>query len=154
MADMHGGTETRGAGERAGAGRKRSGMEDLRESLRSYDLGDTSPEMAFDAVICTLERAISGGEDRKLESALRDDLQELARACGRHRQAEAESFRWPAFLNAVREHLGAEADPELAVRAVFHAVRRAIPAAEAEDIASQLSSDLREVWLRPEAEPA
>lgn len=110
-------------------------------------------EAAASAVLCTLERAISGGEARKLVAELPVGLRDFLRQCERHATAEAESMPLPSFLGAVADHLDVETEDALAVtRGVFEAAREYVDVREAEDVASQLSTDVREIWLRPTAE--
>jgi uncharacterized protein (DUF2267 family) len=103
---------------------------------------------AFMAVMCIFSQRLSRGEARHVLLGLPNTIRPLLTTCMLHRDEESDVFDRAELLRRVGEHLGTDADSsELAVRAVFSAVKRFLPEKDVEGAASQLPPDLRSLWL-------
>lgn len=134
----------------SGAERSRILMEDL------GTIGTRKPvpvQRAAEAVLCTLEQRLSGGEAKKLSAELPESVRELIRRCEPHREAPAAAFGRAEFLQRVADHLGVSvSEAELITRAVFEAVRRQVSIQEAKYVERQLPDELAEMWRYPRPE--
>jgi uncharacterized protein (DUF2267 family) len=103
---------------------------------------------ALAAVLCTLSRRVARGEARHLYLDLPPTLQPLIEQCALVREERPDVFHRTAFTNRVARELklsGSQA--EAITRVVFDAVQRVLRPKEVKDIASQLPSDLKDLWL-------
>lgn len=132
----------------AAPARPLSRFEEFLHELRANPLVPPEQErQAAEAVLCTLAQRLSGGEARDLLEELPRRLRELLRPCKPQLHEPAPAVGRDAFILTVAERLGATtAQAEAITRAVFAAVRRQISPKETRDIASQLPTDLRELW--------
>ncbi|MCY1041550.1 DUF2267 domain-containing protein [Corallococcus sp. bb12-1] len=106
---------------------------------------------AASAVLCTLGRRLSDGEDVKLYRALTGGIGEILGACSVHRgSSRARRIGRDEFMSDVADHLKIKVDqaPRV-VAAVFTAVRDRIPEEEVAAVASQLPADLGDYFRRP-----
>ncbi|WP_223783251.1 DUF2267 domain-containing protein [Myxococcus faecalis] len=106
---------------------------------------------AAHAVLCTLARRLSDGEDVKLMRALGDDIGELIGECTILRgPSHAKRMKREEFISDVADHLGIKVDQAFRVMTVvFTAVRDRIPEDEVAAVASQLPADLADSFRRP-----
>jgi uncharacterized protein (DUF2267 family) len=103
---------------------------------------------ALSAVMCTLSRRVSGGEARNVYLGLPESLRPLVAQCILHRDERASVFDRDEFIARLSDHLATDAaTAEAIARAVFAAVRSAIPDSEVRHVADQLPDDFRELWL-------
>ena len=106
---------------------------------------------AADAVLCTLARRLSDGEDVKLMRALGDRIGRIIGACDIHRgSSHARRMTRDEFMTDVADHLRIPVDQAFrVVTVVFTAVRDRIPEDEVAAVASQLPADLADLFRRP-----
>ncbi|RJS25234.1 DUF2267 domain-containing protein [Corallococcus sp. H22C18031201] len=106
---------------------------------------------AASAVLCTLARRLSDGEDVKLMRALPGGIGQLLGACEIHRgPSHAKRMHRAEFIGDVADHLRIPVDQAFRVlTAVFTAVRDRIPEDEVVAVASQLPADLADLFRRP-----
>ena len=116
---------------------------------RLCELGPLEPELAEAAaisVLSTLERRILPKEARDLEAQLPRKLVEFLPPPDK-RPPRPHRFGREEFLQSVAEDLRKPPEEvEPIVRAVFRAFREQISEGEAEDVASNLPSDLQALW--------
>ncbi|MBZ4421148.1 DUF2267 domain-containing protein [Myxococcus sp. RHSTA-1-4] len=114
--------------------------------------GGMSPHVAEQAavsVLCALEQRIFSEEAADLEAQLPRKLTELLHRCERHEEELPGKFGREELLKRVGEDLSLNPDAvEPVVRAVLDSIRHLISEGEAEDVMSQLPSDLRDLWGR------
>jgi uncharacterized protein (DUF2267 family) len=101
-------------------------------------------------VLCTLERRLSYGEDLKLIQALGEIGQKIGK-CEVHRgPSHARRMDRDEFLSDVADHLRLPVDQAFRiVTAVFTAIRDRLPEQEVAAVASQLPSELADMFRRP-----
>ncbi|HZI10328.1 MAG TPA: DUF2267 domain-containing protein [Myxococcus sp.] len=106
---------------------------------------------AADAVLCTLARRLSAGEDLKLMRALGDRIGRILGACEIHQGTDhAKRMGRDEFISDVADHLRIPVDQAFrVVTVVFTAVRDRIPEEEVAAVASQLPADLADLFRRP-----
>ncbi|MFP2910883.1 DUF2267 domain-containing protein [Pyxidicoccus sp. 3LFB2] len=106
---------------------------------------------AAEAVLCTLARRLSDGEDVKLMRALGDRIGQLIGACSIHRgPSHAKRMTRDEFMTDVADHLRIPVDQAFrVVTTVFTAIRDRIPEDEVAAVASQLPADLADLFRRP-----
>ncbi len=106
---------------------------------------------AADAVLCTLARRLSTGEDVKLMHALGDRIGRLIGACEVHRGTDHfKRMGRDEFISEVADHLRIPVDQAFrVVTVVFTAIRDRIPEDEVAAVASQLPADLADLFRRP-----
>ncbi|RKH25723.1 DUF2267 domain-containing protein [Corallococcus praedator] len=107
---------------------------------------------AASAVMCTLARRLSEGEDVKLFRALSGGIgEEILGACTVHLgPSRARRIGRDEFMTDVADHLKIKVDQAArVVAAVFTAVRDRIPEEEVAAVASQLPADLGDYFRRP-----
>lgn len=110
----------------------------------------TEPRASAEAVLCTLDRRLSLGEAEELIEQLPEGFQRLLRRCDKHPRSPSERMDKAAFITDVADHLGVDPqEAERVVRAVFTGVRDRLSEDDIEDVASQLPSDLADLWRRP-----
>lgn len=113
-------------------------------------LDEQLAEKATVSVLCAVDRRITAEEARHLRAQLPSRLQELVQRCELHAGEKPEKFGREELFQAVAEDLGKGADEvEPIVRVVITALRAHVTEGEAEDVADQLPTDLKELWLRP-----
>lgn len=99
------------------------------------------------AVVYTFSQRLSGGEARDVFLGLPDDVRALLGDGIAERDETAATFDRSQLLAKVGDALGTP--PEIAediVRAVLAAIQHFLPAKEICDVASQLPTDLRDLW--------
>lgn len=103
------------------------------------------------AVLCTLARRLSDGEDVKLMRALPGGIGLMFGTCEIHRgTSHARRMDRDEFLGDVADHLRIPVDQAFrVVTAVFTAIRDRIPEEEVAAVASQLPADLADLFRRP-----
>ncbi len=124
----------------------------LVEALAREGLGArTEATRAAEAVMCALAQRISGGEFEDLRTLLPEPFRGRLMVCERHAAQPPRTVRTAEeFYGIVAQDLGRDpAEVEATVRAVFAAMRAVLPEREAEDVASQLPSELQALWRRP-----
>ncbi|WP_338866440.1 DUF2267 domain-containing protein [Myxococcus stipitatus] len=106
---------------------------------------------AAHAVLCTLARRLSDGEDVKLMRALGRDIGEIVGECTILRgPSHARRMHRDEFIGDVADHLKIPVDQAFRVMTVvFTAVRDRIPEDEVAAVASQLPADLADSFRRP-----
>ncbi|QSQ15735.1 DUF2267 domain-containing protein [Myxococcus landrumensis] len=106
---------------------------------------------AAHAVLCTLARRLSDGEDVKLMRALGSDIGEIVGECTILRgPSHARRMHRDEFIADVADHLKIPVDQAFRVMTVvFTAVRDRIPEDEVAAVASQLPADLADSFRRP-----
>ena len=106
---------------------------------------------AAEAVLCTLARRLSDGEDVKLMRALGPGIGRLIAACEIHRgPSHAKRMSRDEFMTDVADHLRIPVDQAFrVVTTVFTAIRDRIPEDEVAAVASQLPADLADLFRRP-----
>jgi uncharacterized protein (DUF2267 family) len=108
-----------------------------------------SAAAAFSAVMCAVSDRLSGGEVRDVALSLPSGIRELVERCTLHRGEPGIVFGREGLVDRVAEHLAIEdEDAPPIIGAVFRAVKRVLPWKEVAAVASQLPSDLRELWER------
>lgn len=109
------------------------------------------PRAAAEAVLCTLARRLSVGEDVKLMRALGEGIGRLLGACSIHRgSSHARRMSRDEFMTDVADHLRIPVDQAFrVVTTVFTAIRDRIPEDEVAAVASQLPADLADLFRRP-----
>lgn len=116
---------------------------DRRASLPPH----VTPGAAFAAVMCCFARRLSAGEVRHVLLGLPASVRTLVDRCARHRGERAAVFGRDELLQDVAEHLAASPeDAERITLEVLRAVKRALPQLTSVEVASQLPSDLFELW--------
>lgn len=103
---------------------------------------------ALSAVMCVLSQRLSAGQAGHVLGELPEPVAGLFRACAIHRGEHGARFERPEFLRRVAVHLDID-DPrraEAVARAVFAAVKRAIPEYEIDRVSSQLPRELDRLW--------
>jgi Uncharacterized conserved protein (DUF2267) len=103
------------------------------------------------AVLCTLARRLSPGEDVKLMRALSGGIGTMLGTCEIHRgPSHARRMDRNEFLTDVADHLRIPVDQSFrVVTAVFTAIRDRIPEEEVAAVASQLPAELADLFRRP-----
>lgn len=118
----------------------------LRHLAAVSGMSEDQAERAAVAVLCALEQRLFAGEARHLEAQLPSKLRELIHRCPLHAGSAPHRFGREEFFRIVAEDFGPTDDLERIARTVIGAVRDQISPGEAEDVASQLPHDLRELW--------
>lgn len=119
--------------------------------LRKRGVSPELAEPAAEAVLCTLQLRLSGGEDHKLLAELPLPLRELLRRCQPHRFAPALSFGPDEFIQRVADHLSLSQEKARSlIRVVFEATRRQLSTREAISVYAALPLGLKELWLGKE----
>jgi osmotically-inducible protein OsmY/uncharacterized protein (DUF2267 family) len=99
------------------------------------------------AVLCALSLRMSREDAQLLAAVLPGELNRLVHPCVRHRRDAPDAFDRTEFLRRVADHLLVSPEQaEFVARAVFAALKNRVPAAEIQDIATQLPSELKELW--------
>lgn len=102
---------------------------------------------ALSAVLCAFSRRLSGGEARDVFLGLPEDVRVLVDRCLADRGEAADTFDRDQLLAKVADSLGTPpAVTDEIVGVVLSAVQRFLPAKEIRDVASQLPTDLRDLW--------
>ncbi|WP_164013709.1 DUF2267 domain-containing protein [Pyxidicoccus trucidator] len=106
---------------------------------------------AAEAVLCTLARRLSDGEDVKLMRALPGGIGRMLGTCSIHRgTSHAKRMGRDEFIGDVADHLRIPVDQAFRVlTVVFTAIRDRIPEDEVAAVASQLPADLADLFRRP-----
>ena len=106
---------------------------------------------AVEAVMCALAQRLAAPEFDQLRELLPEPFRTRLTACERHAVAPRPELRGAEqFYEVVAEDLDRSPDEvEPTVRAVFAAVRAQLGEGEAEDVSSQLPSELEMLWRRP-----
>lgn len=128
--------------------------------FRDIERSGALPELvtatqAFSAVMCTLlGRLPDDASAAELANALPLSVRELVSRCPVHRATRSpshEDVSAAEFVRRVAEHLNVDLDTgEEITRAVFAAVQPVLPTAERDEVARELSEDLRSLWREPE----
>jgi uncharacterized protein (DUF2267 family) len=120
-------------------------------ALVSAGAGNTErAEAAAVAVLCEVERRISGGEARDLNTELPWALRDLLRRCELHPKARPERFGRDALLGRVAEALAVDdAEAERLTRIVLSTARALLSEKEASDVVAQLPPDIAALWAPP-----
>jgi uncharacterized protein (DUF2267 family) len=124
-------------------------LEELQYS-KELQVNHLSAPDAARAVLCTLERRLSYGEDLKLLRALRE-IGKTIGDCDVHRgSSHARRMDENEFLTDVADHLRIPVDQAFrVVTVVFTAIRDRLPEDEVAAAASQLPADLADLFRRP-----
>jgi uncharacterized protein (DUF2267 family) len=102
---------------------------------------------AFSAVMCLLAQRLSAGEARDLVLGLPRSLRPLVGRCALHGATEVATFDAGGLVTRVAAHLSTgEPQAHTIVRAVFRAVKDALPAEQVHQTAGQLPAELRALW--------
>ncbi len=106
---------------------------------------------AAEAMLCTLARRLSDGEDVKLMRALPGGIGRMLGSCSIHRgPSHAKRMGRDEFIGDVADHLRIPVDQSFrVVTAVFTAIRDRIPEDEVAAVASQLPAGLADLFRRP-----
>lgn len=108
---------------------------------------DVRPADAARAVLCALALRMHKDDAQLLAGVLPGELSRLLHPCVRHRRDVPEVFDRPEFLRRVADHLLVSPEQaELIARAVFAALKNRVPAADIQEVATQLPGDLKELW--------
>lgn len=127
----------------------REALLDEIEARAPLPAGATAAD-AFAAVMCIFSERLSGGEARDVLECLPASLRPLVARCIVHRDERATTFGRSELIRRIADHLGtSEARAEQIARVVFAAVQRLLPPKEVRDAASQLPSDLGDLWMAP-----
>jgi uncharacterized protein (DUF2267 family) len=106
-------------------------------------------ECAAVSVINALRHRIQPGEARDLQAQLPRKLLEMLPKEGQEKPVRAFGKSREDFLRVVAEDLGKDvSEVEGIVRAVFQGLREHISEGEAQDVESNLSKDLQDLWRR------
>jgi len=118
---------------------------------REVSVNRVSGRDAAHAVLCTLARRLSDGEDVKLMRALGGDIGDLIGECTILRgPSHARRMHRDEFISDVADHLRIPVDQAFRVMTVvFTAIRDRIPEDEVAAVASQLPADLADSFRRP-----
>jgi uncharacterized protein (DUF2267 family) len=121
------------------------------ERLGAAGLGSRERcEAAAVAVLCTLERRISGPEARDLNEELPWALRDLLRRCELHPRARPERFGRGELVARVAEDLEVdEVEAERITREVLSVTRGMLSDKEASDVMAQLPPELHALWAPP-----
>jgi uncharacterized protein (DUF2267 family) len=127
------------------------GFLDELQNSRELEVNEVDAREAATAVLCTLARRLSDGEDVKLMRALPGGIGQLIGACEIHRgPSHARRMNRAEFLTDIADHLRIPIDQAVRVMTVvFTAVRDRIPEDEVAAVASQLPADLADAFRRP-----
>lgn len=107
-------------------------------------------QKATASIVCTLEQRLTGEEAFDFEAQLPAKLRELLVRCERHEGAPASKFGLQEFYQRIGDDIGKGPNEVVGVvRAVFLALKGQISKGEADDVASQLPLDLKEIWIYP-----
>lgn len=102
------------------------------------------------AVLCQLERRISGGEAADLNRELPWAMGDLLRRCELHPRSRPERYGRDELLARLAEELEVDAtEVEPMVRTVLSTVRGLLSDKETTDVMAQLPSDLQALWAQP-----
>jgi len=122
----------------------------LKDLCAMGNLDEAFAERAAVTVLGLLEQRIFGQEVKDLESQLPFKLRELLAQVPHHEGKPEEKFGRTEFFERVATNLDLDVNAvEPVIRAVFMAVRSQITEGEAEDVASQLPTDLADLWRLP-----
>lgn len=118
---------------------------------REVSVNKVGARDAAHAVLCTLARRLSDGEDVKLMRALGSDIGDLIGECTILRgPSHARRMHRDEFISDVADHLKIPVDQaDRVMKVVFTAVRDRIPEDEVAAVASQLPPDLADSFRRP-----
>lgn len=121
------------------------------QNSRELKVNGVHPKAAAEAVLCTLARRLSDGEDVKLMHALGERIGRIIGACVIHRgTSHARRMTRDEFMTDVADHLRIPVDQAFrVVTVVFTAIRDRIPEDEVAAVASQLPADLADLFRRP-----
>jgi uncharacterized protein (DUF2267 family) len=104
-------------------------------------------EEAVVAVLCVLQRRLTGGEARPLVQALPRPVRARVQSCPRHHVERAETFDGEGYRALLADHLRvSEDEAEDLARAVFAVMGRWLPLAVVQHMDSQVPLDLRGLW--------
>jgi uncharacterized protein (DUF2267 family) len=99
------------------------------------------------AVLCQLERRISGGEAEDLNFELPWAMRDLLRRCELHPRSRPERYGAAELVQRIADDLGLDpAAAEATIRTVLANVRALLSEKEASDVMAQLPPDLRALW--------
>jgi uncharacterized protein (DUF2267 family) len=121
------------------------------DSLRRLcDLPQEELEKAAVSVVCALERRLTGDEVFDFESQLPAKFRDMLTRCERHEGAPPSKFGLAELYKMVGDDLGKSQDEVVGiVRATILALKGQITQGEADDVASQLPGDIKEIWIYP-----
>lgn len=107
-----------------------------------------APSAAFTGVMATLLERLSGGEALDVLIGLPDELRPLLEGAALDRPERPRTFHRDELLTivAARLHLARDVAARL-VPVVLGAAKRLLPRKQIDAVASQLPSDLRELWI-------
>jgi uncharacterized protein (DUF2267 family) len=109
---------------------------------------DVDPREAISAVLCVLTLRLGKRQAEGAFKALPRPLRSMVDFCILHRGERARVFALDEFLRQVADHL--DVTPHTArrvIRTVLTALRADLPPEEIEQVAQQLPSDIRSLWL-------
>ncbi|XXF79405.1 DUF2267 domain-containing protein [Myxococcaceae bacterium GXIMD 01537] len=120
------------------------------QGTREVQVNRLDARDAARAVLCTLARRLSYGEDVKLMRALHGVIQGLGK-CDIHKgPSHARRMDRAEFIGDVADHLRIPVDQAFRViTVVFTAVRDRIPEDEVASVDAQLPADLADLFRRP-----
>lgn len=114
------------------------------------DLHGEQLEAAAASVLCGLEQRLTADERFDLEAQLPSKLRGLLQRCDRHAASAPRRFGLSELYDKVSTDMGVSRDEAVTiVRAVILAVKYQISQGEAEDVASQLPGDMKQIWQYP-----
>jgi uncharacterized protein (DUF2267 family) len=136
-------------GEQAASDQQR--YRQLLQRLARHGLGNAErAESTAVAVLCSVQRRLSGGEARDLNDELPWALRDLLRRCELHPRARPERFGAGELVAQVAEALAIDTpEAERVIRAVLSEVRGMLSEKEASDVVGQLPPDLAALWAAP-----
>lgn len=120
-------------------------------SLSRQGLGNAErAEACAVAVLCAVERRITGPEAKELNDELPWALRDLLRRCELHPRARPERLGRDELLARVAEDLGVdEAEATRIARVVLSTARTLLTEKEASDVMAQLPPDMAPLWAPP-----
>ncbi len=102
------------------------------------------------AVLCAIERRITGGEARDLNEELPWAMRDLLRRCELHPRARPESLGREELVARIAEDLAVDVDEATRIaRTVLSTVRTLLSDQEASDVMAQLPPDVAPLWAPP-----
>lgn len=118
------------------------------DQLRRAGLGSRERcERVSTAVLCQLERRITGGEARELNAELPWAMRDLLRRCELDPRARPERYGRDELVARLAEELEVDAGlVEPMIRTVLSTVRTLLSEKETADVMAQLPPDLQALW--------